>query len=454
MKRKKTRLALQESEKQRQIAQKEKLKADTALVISENQKAKNQKLVNAFYFYENKFALAFNGSFYFIDKEGNQIKKLGEWKKAEQFSHIGLAKVWKGDTEFGLDTLGNIHYVAYQLKDLNSKTTFLNLEKESTIANKVFQQIKLQFMILHGKYFIYDDESNNDKSRGFTLSDEIINLQELKYLEINNFKMDYLSPNIGKLKKLVELDLTQNHLKELPTQIGELTNLKTLNLLGNELSNIPIEISQLKALQTLEVSQNKNLNISTLCNIFKKYHKNIKISTYIDGDNGNSTLLFIRISPFTFDTKLPTEIGDIANLTELNLKYSTLETLPSSINNLHKLEILNLRDNRLRELSPLINNLKNIKELHIGGNRFSAQEVYKIINLLPNLEVLDIGDLALIDLPMNIFELKKLKKLILINWNTRDYAGRTYSQFSPAKQQEIRQLLPNCKIIFYPYSLL
>jgi hypothetical protein len=50
--------ALIEEEEQRHIAQEANLKA--------------QKIIDAFYFYDNKFALAFNGSRYgFIDKEGN-----------------------------------------------------------------------------------------------------------------------------------------------------------------------------------------------------------------------------------------------------------------------------------------------------------------------------------------------------------------------------------------------
>ena len=94
-----------EADQQRQIAQ-------TAL-----QKA--QKLIDAFYFYEDKFALAYgkldlNNVFYFIDKNGDEITKLGQWTKAEQFNDVGFAKVENlYCPKCVLDTSGNTYTVAY-----------------------------------------------------------------------------------------------------------------------------------------------------------------------------------------------------------------------------------------------------------------------------------------------------------------------------------------------------
>ncbi len=70
----------------------EKHKTDSAFT-------KAQKLIDAFYFYDDKFALAFGdkqgfgNEFYFIDKKGDVIEKLGYWEKAEQFDYDGWSKV-------------------------------------------------------------------------------------------------------------------------------------------------------------------------------------------------------------------------------------------------------------------------------------------------------------------------------------------------------------------------
>ncbi|MBK8968417.1 MAG: hypothetical protein IPM36_17485 [Lewinellaceae bacterium] len=60
----KTKAALAETEKAR-------LQADSAL-------AKANKLVNAFYFYKDRFALAYkDNEYYFIDKNGDPVRRLG-----------------------------------------------------------------------------------------------------------------------------------------------------------------------------------------------------------------------------------------------------------------------------------------------------------------------------------------------------------------------------------------
>ncbi|MEI7587488.1 hypothetical protein, partial [Runella sp.] len=118
----KTKLALLETEKA-------KAQTDSAL-----QKA--QKLIDAFYFYDGKFALAYgnkdyNNVFYFIDKNGNEVTKLGRWKKAEQFDERGFAKVKMEQDltlqDYLLDSLGNIYRVAYDIKDLKEEITALDL---------------------------------------------------------------------------------------------------------------------------------------------------------------------------------------------------------------------------------------------------------------------------------------------------------------------------------------
>lgn len=125
----------------------EKAKKDTQTALAETEKQKEiaqtnldkaNKLINAFYFAYDRFALAFGGKiydekFYFIDKSGDKVAKLGEWEKAEQFEQdgSGFAKVKKkeGDAlhDYLLDTLGNAYRAAYTLKDLSPDIKALDL---------------------------------------------------------------------------------------------------------------------------------------------------------------------------------------------------------------------------------------------------------------------------------------------------------------------------------------
>ncbi len=124
--------------KEAENARKAKTQADTSAAQAKRaqtqtktalQKAK--KLIDAFYFYDDKFALAYGTKgdnnakvFYFINKNGDEVSKLGKWSKAEQFDDRGFAKVedvaYDGNiTRYLLDTLGNSYRVAYDLKDLS-----------------------------------------------------------------------------------------------------------------------------------------------------------------------------------------------------------------------------------------------------------------------------------------------------------------------------------------------
>ncbi|MBK8965342.1 MAG: WG repeat-containing protein [Lewinellaceae bacterium] len=115
---------------------------------------KANKLIDAFYFYDEKFALAFkDANYYFIDKNGDPVTKLGQWETAEQFDGRGYAKVKKrGDNaNYLLDTLGNRYKVAYQINELGPEITALDLsDKQLTqIPEAVFQQAQLKVLLLN-----------------------------------------------------------------------------------------------------------------------------------------------------------------------------------------------------------------------------------------------------------------------------------------------------------------
>lgn len=149
---------------------------------------------NAVYFYDNKFALTSNYiDFYFIDKNGNEVEKLGRWQKAEQFDYyMGYAKVENDNKTYLLDTLGESYRVAYDIKDLHPGITALDLSNKGldSLPSQVGQHSPLQVLLLN----------NNQLS---TLPDEITQLKNLRLLyltgnpitETEIFKIKKLLPN-------------------------------------------------------------------------------------------------------------------------------------------------------------------------------------------------------------------------------------------------------------------
>lgn len=126
-----------------------------------------------------KFAIAFkNKQFYFINKNGEAISKLGEWDNVRPFDRNGFAKTEKDNKKYLLDTLGNTYPVAYSLNDLS----------HDIITALYFSDQKLQ-----------------------TLPDSVCRHTQLKILLLNNNQLITLPESISKLTNLQTLDLWGNY---------------------------------------------------------------------------------------------------------------------------------------------------------------------------------------------------------------------------------------------------
>ncbi|TAK43020.1 MAG: ATP-binding protein [Saprospiraceae bacterium] len=119
-------------------ANQKKKAANEAKTIAQNNLQKAEKLINAFYFYEDRFALAHNETgeddfevYYFIDKNGDEVTNLGKWEEAELFKFPGFAKVTKMVNyelmNYLLDTMGNTYRVTYDIRKLDAEITALDL---------------------------------------------------------------------------------------------------------------------------------------------------------------------------------------------------------------------------------------------------------------------------------------------------------------------------------------
>jgi hypothetical protein len=94
-------------------------------------------------------------------------------------------------------------------------------------------------------------------------------------------------------------------------------------------------------------------------------------------------------------TKIPESIGQLVKLIELKLNNNKLKSLPNSITNLTKLNLLSVHHNQIRELPTDIGLLSNLSTLDVSHNRicsFPAQ-----LGRLPGLRILRTEGCPLID---------------------------------------------------------
>lgn len=274
-----------------------------------------RKLIKAFHFYDDKFALAFkDDKFYFIDRNGNKVRKLGEWEKAEQFDSRGFAKIRTKGIEMLIDTLGKKFPVAYVISDLNSKIKALDLSKKNLtkVPTKVFKNTQLEVLLL-------------DNNQLKNLPPETQSLRNLKYLDISNNKCTDLPALTGKLLKLRFLNLSKNDLKDLPPEIGGLKHLENLDISNNSLADLPDQISNMVKL--------KSINL-----IFNEFNS------------------------------LPEGIKDLKELITLELKNNKIEKLPSWLKELENIKQLDLSKNRLYKHSINVESLTNLRSLSLMDN--------------------------------------------------------------------------------------
>ncbi len=485
--------------------------AEEAKVATEKQKQiadenlqKAKKLINAFYFAYDRFALAFkDNKFYFIDKNGDKVEKLGEWNKAEQFSENrnSFTKVWKENKEYYLDTLGNSYRVAYKIEDLSSEIKALDLSgtKLNSFPNEVLKYTQLEVLILNGGYL----NKNNFK----TLPAAISNLFNLKVLQLSSCGLNALPAQIGELKNLTWLDLSSNELTILPaqiwelksltylnlssnqlislsTQIGELKNLTTLDLINNQLSTLPTQIGELKNLTFLRLSENKLTalpaqigELKNLMTLHLMYNQLTALPAQI-GELKSLTTLYLSENQFS---SFPSKIAELKNLTTLHLMYNQLTDLPAQIGEFKNLTSLYLSGNLLTTMPVQVRELKNLTTLHLSKNQFSSlpAQIGELKNLtyldlsgnlltklpfqireLKNLTTLDLGVNQLSSLPAQIGELKNLTSLDL-SYNqlstlpiqieglkNLEYLNLYDNKLSKEEEKKIKKLLPNCEVNF------
>jgi hypothetical protein len=293
--------------------------AELFWLLAEAQVAKCEKLINAFYFYDQKFALAcglVNGvlRYYYINREGEMIDRFKVWNTATPFGQHGFAIVDNGNGENILDTSGVEYRLAKTAKELTGSKNALYITdgEMKRFSSTIFLNPQIRVLVLP-----------NCGIR--SVPGSIGRLRNLKVFDVGSNGIKVIPKQIGEITGMQRLNLKENVIEELPPAIGNLISLIDINLSGNKLEMLPEELGHLTSLRILGLHRN-----------------GLKV--------------------------LPSTIGNLKKLESLDLSENLLATLPASFSELSSLKSLSIRANHFEVLPQEILQLKNLEKLSIAFN--------------------------------------------------------------------------------------
>jgi hypothetical protein len=311
----------------------ERARSQAALAEADSIFTQNKKLVDAFYFYDDKLALAYKNERYGFLNRAGEVRIDYQFEKAEQFDYNRFARVVKNSQNYLLAPSGKIYPVAYSLGELTGDVLALDLSRQKldSFPVRILDFPQLEVLLLGLNQLI-------------SLPEEMGQLTQLTRLYLKDNQLTELPHEIGQLTQLTELNLFNNQLTELPQEMGQLTQLTELNLFSNQLTELPQQIGQLTQLTELNLFSNQL-------------------------------------------TELPQEIGQLTQLTELNLRDNQLTELPQEIGQLMKLTELNLFNNQLAELPQEMGQLTKLGNLYLINNPIPEEIITQLKTQLPKCRI-------------------------------------------------------------------
>lgn len=187
---------------------------------------------------------------------------------------------------------------------------------------------------------------------------QIANMKPLTYLDISTNKLSGTIPTIlGTLTHLGELYLQSNAIGgSLPTELGHLEDVHRMDLSSNALtSTLPAEINAMTSLEWLWIRHNNlegtltGSDLGALTNLIGLYLQNNSLTGRLDtlitpqwAETHSHLMRYLHLASNNFDSTIPTEVGLMTNLKQLNLSHAGLTgTIPS------QLGLLNATNNQI-----------------------------------------------------------------------------------------------------------
>ncbi|KAG9348185.1 hypothetical protein JZ751_001920, partial [Albula glossodonta] len=209
------------------------------------------------------------------------------------------------------------------------------------------------------------------------------------------------------LSDTTRADLSRNRLPELPVEVCMFVSLENLNLYQNCLRSLPDSLLNLQALTYLNISRNQLTTLpAPVCSLPLK----VLIAC-------NNKLV-----------SLPEELGQLRQLTELDVSCNEIQTLPPQVGQLEALRDLNIRRNHLARLPP------ELAELPLVRLDFSCNKVTSIPVCYRNLR-----HLQSIVLDNNPLQSPPAQCGGVVSWPTVRSPGLWFQQRGQRGQEVVRQ---------------
>ncbi|PRQ59962.1 putative TIR domain, winged helix-turn-helix DNA-binding domain-containing protein [Rosa chinensis] len=218
-----------------------------------------------------------------------------------------------------------------------------------------------------------------------------IHMPYLQTLELGGCSSLEKFPEIsGIMKELTVLCLDETAIKGLPSSIDLLEGLEELSMQNcKSLVSLPDSICNLPALKHLDLT-----GCTELKTLSTSFHMSSLRYLYLDGCSNLE--------------KFPEISGIMKELPELRLDETAIKGLPSSIDHLEGLKVLSMRDCKSLEFLPdSICNLADLTHLDLSGCPVFHNLPEKLGDL-KSLQVLNVRDSGIKQLPLSILRLEKL----------------------------------------------
>ena len=519
--------AQKEAEAQQEIIREQRKEIEVALEKAKAANKKNKRIIDAMYFYEGEFALAFkNDKYGFINTEGKVVIPY-EYDKGEPFnSEIGLAEMGKIDYLAGTSTKYLIDKRQHELRLIKTIDELETItENDSSIAldfsNQNYSNNNINDLnntisrySLAPKIKVLLLNNSNLKS----LPDFIPTLSQLTFLGLKgNGDLKELPNSISNLKELTGLNLSNTGLSQLPNGIGELSNLKDLDLSGTSVETLPESFKQLTKLEKLILPADltliasappKNNNKKPLSDerilkgkdsgsgatpadakddeeefggevanntagsdpnrspkaeedVHHLVNENVygspqKLHDCITTYSNLKALANLNLSYFQLDS-LPESICDLERLERLDLPYG-ITYIPSCVGSIESLTNLDLSRTHLKEVPSFMENFEDFniwncpiymdtipeflidrmaEMTHLDLSPFTnLKQLPASIDKLQDLEVLNISGTQINTLPESIIQLENLKYLYLYKTGISD-----------SEKEALKKAMPNCNVV-------
>jgi Leucine-rich repeat (LRR) protein len=193
----------------------------------------------------------------------------------------------------------------------------------------------------------------------------------LRVLSLEHNALTGVSAGLGRLASLVSLDLSFNPIADLPDDLARLERLRSLRLVDGRLAEIPV--LALRALEVLDLSGNPMAGAGIP-----------------DGIGDLDRLVRLACAGCGLAGPLPSGIGLLTRLQELDFRNNWLEALPDELADLATLRVLRLSWNRLGGGMPELAGLSNLEALDLSGNPFTPGPVPESYRGLRRLRELDL----------------------------------------------------------------